>query len=236
MILAVVFSLSRMGFLCTLGSLFIVGTVSSTSNLSGKLGLRLKFLPAAAVGVVVLVAFVWLPTNDLVQRFATVGSGELRADARIRIWHETIPLIRESPWLGSGLGSYESTFLRYKKVAPMATVSHAHNDYLEALCELGVLGIAPLLILGGLSFSSAVRAACGPADVPERYLGVACLGALSAAFLHSWVDFNLHIPANAFMLAWLAGISLGLWPSSKFSSTASRKVLTKTRGLVPAIR
>jgi hypothetical protein len=41
----------------------------------------------------------------------------------------------------------------------------------------------------------------------ERYFAVACAGALAAILLHSLADFNLYIPANAMLLAWIAGMS-----------------------------
>ena len=34
------------------------------------------------------------------------------------------------------------------------------------------------------------------------------LGAFVAIGLHSLVDFNLYIPANALVLAWLAGVAM----------------------------
>jgi hypothetical protein len=38
---------------------------------------------------------------------------------------------------------------------------------------------------------------------------VAGAGALAAILLHSLVDFNLYIPANAMLLAWIAGMVVG---------------------------
>jgi hypothetical protein len=38
---------------------------------------------------------------------------------------------------------------------------------------------------------------------------VACVSAQSAIALHSLTDFNLYIPANAMLLAWIAGMAVG---------------------------
>ena len=43
-----------------------------------------------------------------------------------------------------------------------------------------------------------------------RYLGLASIGALTAIAIHSFTDFNLYIPANAMLLAWIAGLTAGL--------------------------
>jgi hypothetical protein len=46
---------------------------------------------------------------------------------------------------------------------------------------------------------------------------VACAGALAAILLHSLADFNLYIPANAMLLAWIAGMTAGLRWNCRFS-------------------
>ncbi|HXW14884.1 MAG TPA: hypothetical protein VEN79_10275, partial [Terriglobia bacterium] len=51
---------------------------------------------------------------------------------------------------------------------------------------------------------------------------VACAGALAAILVHSLADFNLYIPANAMLLAWISGMVAGLW-SCRFS-TANRRL------------
>ena len=39
---------------------------------------------------------------------------------------------------------------------------------------------------------------------------LACAGALAAILVHSFADFNFYIPANAMLLAWIAGMTAGL--------------------------
>jgi len=43
-------------------------------------------------------------------------------------------------------------------------------------------------------------------DEDRRLLVIACAGALVAMLLHSLVDFNTHIPANAMTLAWIGAV------------------------------
>jgi len=43
-----------------------------------------------------------------------------------------------------------------------------------------------------------------------RWMALACAGSLSAILFHSFFDFNLYVPANAAVLAWICGLSAGL--------------------------
>jgi O-antigen ligase len=112
----------------------------------------------------------------------------------LRIW-------RDHPWLGTGLGSFETAYPRYRSFPGDAVYDHAHNDYAEALAETGLVGGVLILAAIVLFFRIAFRdlATRLRHEVGWIQLGAAlgCCGLL----IHSLVDFNLHIPANA---AWFA--------------------------------
>jgi len=88
----------------------------------------------------------------------------------------------------------------------MQTVNFAHNDYLQLLAETGVIGFSIFLLLGMLTFLSALRQSIAARGGDNRYLAAACLGALTSIGLHSFVDFNLYVAANTMALAWIAGM------------------------------
>jgi len=212
MFAAIVFSFSRMGFFATLASLFVMGALAlGTRQLSWAARSRKR--QTATVGLVaalVLAGFVFLPPDKLIARFVQLVSTDPTGEGRAQLWAETIPLIRAYPVFGCGLGGYETAFLRFKVSSPLVTDDFAHNDYLQLLAELGLVGFA---IVAALAFSvvrTAVRKAVGSRDPGARYLAVACAGALAAILVHSLADFNFYIPANAMLLAWVAGMSAGL--------------------------
>jgi O-antigen ligase len=90
----------------------------------------------------------------------------------------------------------------------LLTVDFAHNDYLQLLAELGLAGFAIGAALAFSIVSMGLRGAMKSSDPEGRYFAVACVGALSAIAVHSLVDFNLYIPANAMLLAWIAGMAV----------------------------
>jgi O-antigen ligase len=229
----VVYSLSRMGFIATLSSLFVMGALAlGTRQLRWVAGSRMRqWVAVGMVAALVLAGFVFLPPDRLILRFAQLVSPDgLTADGRINLWSETIPLIRAYPVFGCGLGGYETAFWKFKVSGVLVTDDFAHNDYLQLMAELGLVGF---LIGAALAFCivrKTIRGAMDFSDPEARYFAVACAGALAAILLHSLVDFNLYIPANTMLLAWIAGMAAGnrLQASSvsEWERLGYRKVVT----------
>lgn len=215
LLLAITHSLSRGGFLATLASLFVMALLAIAPGWPAWK----RWLPIAGAALLAILAFLYLPTDQLIARFADIAATEdISSNTRAQIWRDTSLFIAAFPVFGCGLGGYESGFLRYKTVAPMYTVDYAHNDYLQILAEMGLLGFAVLVVLAFRLFTAAVSAASLPAGASERYLGLACCAAFTAILLHSLVDFNLYIPANAMLLSWVGGIAAGLAPLGSAAS------------------
>lgn len=209
----VVHSFSRMGFIATLSSLFVMGALAfGTRQLSWVEGSRVRqWVAVGTVAALVAAGFVFLPPDKLILRFAQLVSTDgLTGEGRISLWTETIPLIKAYLLFGCGLGGYETAFWKFKVSGVLVTDDFAHNDYLQFMAELGLVGF---LIGAALAFSivrKTIRGTVDSSDPERRYFALACAGSLTAILLHSLVDFNLYIPANAMLLAWIAGTAMGL--------------------------
>jgi len=207
LLLAIIYSLSRMGFIAALCSLLVMGILAWSPGLSAK-G---KPLIVGSIGVLVVLSFVFLPPDQLIMRFGQLsGAAEITAEGRLLLWGETLDLIAAYPLFGCGLGTFESAFLKYKISEPLVSDPYAHNDYLQFFAELGTIGFLIAVALVLTILAKAVRAALQQSDPNSRSLALACVGAIVAILVHSLVDFNLHVPANAMLLAWISGISAGL--------------------------
>jgi O-antigen ligase len=205
MLIGILHSLSRMGFVACLFSIVVLGLcllVVGSSHAPRRKA-------AASLGVLIVLALIFLPSDKLISRFAELSSTEkVGKQGRLLVWKETLGLIQQFPLLGCGLGSYESVFLRHKQFGEM--LAYAHNDYLQGLAELGLLGFSLVATFLSLVLMKATSAISADSSSGVRYLAVACLGSMAAILLHSLVDFNLYVPPNAMLLSWVSAIAFSL--------------------------
>src|ERR1035437_3714192 len=170
-------------------------------------------LPALVLLVVVVGAGAYyLPKSFRVQaRLQPVlaGEGRLENDVRIVLWKSAIQVWEQNPWWGVGPAHYDYRFRQFRPAMVQLRPGWAHNDYLNALAEWGILGtglIAAAWVLLGLGVLKTWPFVRGkPKGLGEERNGTkfalvlgAALG-LAAILTHSAVDFNMHIPANAIL-------------------------------------
>ena len=149
--------------------------------------------------------FGWMAPRHVIQRLVRMGDGthppEVEFRARLTAARDALGILRDHPGLGSGLGSFEAAFPRHMSFATDLRWDHAHNDYAELLAETGLAGGAALacalVMFFGLAFRNLRARLRHPAGWMQFAAALGCCGIL----VHSFADFNLHIPANA---AWFA--------------------------------
>ncbi len=186
---AIVASTSRSGILAA-----AVAVMVTISVISAKKP-YFYWAAAAAGGALIVVVLFTIPIEAV-------------DSVRPAIWRDSLHLIRDFPVTGSGLGTFETALLRYKTAAPLYTVDFAHNDYLQFLAELGLIGLLLLAAIAVRTVGKAI-ATVQTARPEQRAVASAGLGAFAAIALHSLTDFNLYIPANALTLVWIAAVVLG---------------------------
>jgi O-antigen ligase len=118
-------------------------------------------------------------------------SGSSRSDYWSVAWDDFV----DHPLLGSGAGSYQREWLEHRPAD--LPVRDAHSLYLEALAELGPVGL--LLLLGALTAPLA-------AAIRERHrpLVPAALAAYCCFLIHAGIDWDWELPAVT-----IAGIAAG---------------------------
>jgi len=126
--------------------------------------------------------------------------------SRLAIARDALRMVRDRPIAGWGLGLFPIIYPQYRSFSTDLLVNQAHNDYLQALVETGILGFACVLwFIGNLYLSGIRNLRTHPSIAAAPVLGplVGCTG----IFVHSLSDFNLHIPANAALFFVLCGMA-----------------------------
>jgi len=163
----------------------------------------------AAVLCCCLVVFVYALSVGMertTERFAHMDYG---LEDRWELTKASVPIVADFPFLGTGVGTFEHVFTSYAPPERGTRVfTYAHNDWLQAAVEMGLLGAGICVIGFGLFLVYAVRKWFQRRHPLAVGLGAGAIAAVVAIGVHSLVDFNMHMPANALTLAIIAGIGL----------------------------
>ncbi|HWG58338.1 MAG TPA: O-antigen ligase family protein [Candidatus Acidoferrales bacterium] len=159
------------------------------------------------IGIVVLAALVliaWLGAGKAIERFSEMRPGEPSLSRRGTMLVDTLHIFRDHPFLGTGLGTMVAVYPTYETAYDGHMVDHVHNDYAEGLAEMGILGGACGLLFLWLLLRDARRAFEAEQGHFSRAIHAAGIVAVAGLLFHSFLDFNLHIPANAMLFLVLA--------------------------------
>jgi hypothetical protein len=140
------------------------------------------------------------------RRFEFSFQGEKLSDPRMDYWPAGIELFKHHILWGAGPGQFDVEFSLFRPPTVQVRPVYAHNDYLNTLSDWGVTGMAiiatacGLLLVGARTAWRMVRKTSPDLGSLTSDKGAFLLGAtmgLLTILLHSVVDFNMHIPANA---------------------------------------
>lgn len=206
MVIALVLTHSRMGNSAFFSSLLICGLTLMIMQRKLHKGALILFVSLILIDSMIVGQ--WFGFEEVVQRVQnTTAAGELRDE----VVRDTLVLLQDYPLTGSGLGSYASVYPQYQQADVRGFFDHAHNDYLEFAVELGLIGMGPLATLVLLSLYMALKTMYQRRDQLAKGVAFASSMGIIALLIHSAVDFNLQMAANAQLftvllaLAWIAG-------------------------------
>ena len=198
----------------------IVVTVSRGSWIATALALLIFFAvlmfhhthraPAIALLALFISGILFFAPHDVLFTARLKGlkesGGNITRDSRYLIWHDAVQLWHENPWWGIGPAHFDYRFGKYRPDAIQKSPDRVHNDYLNTLTDFGIVGIALVLLAVIAVFTCAmwtwryVRGSPNTLGDHRSNKLALVLGAsigLVAILIHSFVDFNMHIPANA---------------------------------------
>jgi O-antigen ligase len=158
-------------------------------------------LGVGAFAIVLLSLLSWLGGKELTTRVSSISS-EARTEIisggmRRNIDRDSIRMFRARPVLGWGLGTFPVVYPEFRSFYTNFFVNEAHNDYLQLLTETGVLGFAIMVWFLIVLYRNALRKIGDWTSDVSSAVTLACTLGFTGILVHSFLDFNLQIPANA---------------------------------------
>jgi len=209
LVIALTTTHSRMGNTAFFAALLVAGVIGIA--LSRHATRATVVLLVSLVVIDLAIVGSWFGVEKLAKRLEQTTLEDVRE--REEPGMHAVALIRDYPVFGSGAGSFEVVFPRYQPEVVPGLWDHAHNDYMEIAADTGLVGLGLLGLVVVLSLGAALRAQWVRRDPLMRGMSFASIMGVTAILIHSWVDFNLQVPANAalfMVLLALGWISLHL--------------------------
>lgn len=158
----------------------------------------------------VIVLLVWMGGNELTRRLASIHTEareEISGGIRLTIDRDCLRMLLKRPLLGWGLGAFPIVYPEFRSFYTTFFVNQAHNDYLQLLVETGLAGFAIAIWFLVLVFRQAAGKLKNWTETANGALTVAALLGCVGILVHSVLDFNLQIPANAALFYVLCAIA-----------------------------
>jgi len=161
--------------------------------------------------IIVLLAstILWFGRGELMERLGRLGEVAVRpeADYRFIVTTDALRMFHETSLFGCGFGSFRHVYPIFQSPSLAYRWLHVHNDWAQLLAEGGLVGT--LLFLAAVAlWARTIAGRFARASKRGSLLVLGILFGLTTIALHSFVDYGLHKPANAFLLAALAGMAV----------------------------
>ena len=128
---------------------------------------------------------------------------------RALVAERTLVLFDRYPLFGTGLGTFQSVFPSVETPElGKGLWQYGHNDWVQLLAETGLAGI-----LVGVSFAGLLGWIIYGRLKQEKttsawWLTTGTAASLCGLLVHGLVEFNLHIPSNAYLASAIVGLAL----------------------------
>jgi len=202
MVIALVLTRSRMGNSSFFIALAVAGLVAVFAGRKFSPKLALLLLSLLIVDTWILGQ--WFGIDKVVERFEKSSPA---AEKRINASSDSYGIVKDFPLTGVGGGAFSAVFTSYQGIDTAGYYDHAHNDYLEIAADLGVPALILLAFLCLLVARRAVMMQHVSRSRLQRGVGFCLIMVLVWLAMHSFVDFNLQIPANSITLSAIFGLA-----------------------------
>ena len=223
MAIAIVLTGSRGGVIGLIAALIAIAVFSGYGS-SGKRSqtenerFSPKVILAAGAAFVLLTIFIVLFLGDVDPLLRGTGlsggTGDLTS-GRAEFWRTAFKIFLDHPIIGAGFDAFGAAYSSYDPSSGLFRVEQAHNDYLQTLSDAGIAGFACVAAFIYLLLKKGSDLIRNSSSGFRRGAAVGALAGCVGILVHSFVDFPLRTPANAFVFLALASIAVVQIPDER---------------------
>jgi tetratricopeptide (TPR) repeat protein len=197
-------TLSRSGIVSLCLSMILFGLIFISRGKQKKRGIII-----VTICILIVLSVGWFGWSPIFERFERIKNpqGDI-TELRLQIWHDSLNIIRDFPVYGTGFGSYENIYPKYRTIPGDGIADHAHNDYLELLSDGGTLAFVLCVWFLLAVFFRSYRTFRKRHETYSIYIFIASITGIIAILMHSVTDFNFHIGANGLYFFFLCGLAV----------------------------
>jgi len=184
---------SRVGLLAALGGI-ATWLALSVPGRDARVNRRALW-PCCAAPAAAVAGAVWFGSGRLIERFVELPIHQ----QRFLVWKSLLELPSQTWVLGAGAGSFGDVFKTVQPGRLATSYAYAHNDWLEFLCDFGIVGTGSIAVAVWLWWRR---------TRPHRLSSLqrGALAGVAAIAIHCLADFDLHVPGTALGFWVLVGV------------------------------
>jgi len=208
MVVGLVLTHSRMGNSAFFISLFVSGCLwLLLERKKPKRGVVFLLTTLFIIDIVIVGS--WFGIDKVVDRLEKTSA---MSESRDEVVRDSLLYLNDFVFIGSGGGTFEHVFPQYRGADIGLNYDYAHNDFIQFAVETGLIGVGLLGLFVISSILMSLRVMRKGKRSLHRGMAFASFMGVLAIMIHSSVDFNLQIPANALLFMvllsfpWIADI------------------------------
>lgn len=177
------------------------------------------------------------PITVTQRALSTFDQKDPSINTRILIWKNTLEMIKNNPWLGSGIGSFKLNYLNYQAgflrnnpdyLKYWAHAGEAHNEYLQMAAELGIVGLGIFLSILFIFYSLIMKYLKEANDNRNKIIIFGLFMGITCFLIHSLFTFPLHVPALGSAFFIIVGLTVVYLRDFRFPEFNKHKNENKT--------